>query len=363
MRETEPAIMFYILHGEEEFRRSEKVAELKAQVVSPALGDLNVTVLDGRKLSLAELINACNTLPFMADRRLVIVEDMLQRFDARKRAGRRDATLAPSATDEEVADKLAQALPDLPPTARLVFVERKTLAPSNPILKLATSDKASYVRAFAPLGANELGVWLRKRAEDKGVHIASEAAGLLTSYIGPDLRLLDQELVKLAAYIGFKGTIAVQDVRALVPATLESDIFGLVDSLGLRNRQLAVRHLQTLEASGANDLYLLTMIARQVRLILAAKDLNQRGLGVEQVRQELSLSKSFIAEKLIQQSGRFSMADLRAILERILAIDQGIKTGQLQGMLAIELLIVQVCSQQRPTRTADHQGRSRSRTR
>ncbi|MHB1296768.1 MAG: DNA polymerase III subunit delta [Anaerolineae bacterium] len=358
--------MFYILHGEEEFRRSEEIAKLKAQVASAGLGDLNIAVLDGRKLTLAELLNACQALPFLSDRRLVIVEDMLQRLEGRKRGGRRDAAagsavVEPSASDEEIAAKLAEALPNLPPTTRLVFLERKALAPSNPILKLAQTDKASYVREFKSLDAKELAVWLPKRAEEKGVHLAGDAATLLATYIGPDLRLLDQELEKLAGFAGYQGTVTAQNVRTLVSAALEPDIFALVDALGMRNREAAMGSLQTLEASGAVDLYLLTMIARQIRLLLAAKDLRQRGAGGDQVCQELGI-KPFIADKVIQQSTRFTLEDLQAILERILAIDQGIKTGQVQGMLAIELLIVQVCGQ-RPARAATHQGKSRSRTR
>jgi len=66
--------MFYILHGEDEFSRAEQVAAFKEKIGDATVRDFNVTVLDGRKLTLAELRLAADSVPFMADKRLVVVE-------------------------------------------------------------------------------------------------------------------------------------------------------------------------------------------------------------------------------------------------------------------------------------------------
>jgi len=75
--------MFYVLHGEDEFSRSEVLAEMKAKMGDPAMADLNTTFLEGRKVTLAELMHTCDTVPFLADRRLVIVEGLLTRLQGR----------------------------------------------------------------------------------------------------------------------------------------------------------------------------------------------------------------------------------------------------------------------------------------
>jgi DNA polymerase III subunit delta len=339
--------MFYILHGDEEFTRSEEVARLKAHVATAGLGDLNIAVLDGRQVALNELISACNTLPFLGDKRLIIVEGLLQRFEPRERARGKasagDATSTPARETESV-EKLAAYLPHLPPSTRLVFVESRTLGRNNPILKLAQGDQESHVREFKAPGDDELPEWIRRRAEKKRASIAREAVALLATLIGPNLRLLDQELEKLAALANYARPITGQDVHALVSAGHEADIFALVDTLGVRNRERAMQQLQELLLSGANELYLLTMIARQIRLILAAKDLAQeKKLKPEEIRRELHISHGFIVDKLLRQGQQFSAEELEAIQGRVLETDQAIKTGRIEPRLALELLTLEIC--------------------
>ncbi len=362
--------MFYILHGDEEFTRSEEVRKLVVQVLADGMGDLNITRLDGRKLGLDDLINACNTIPFLTNRRLVIVENLLQRLDPQRRSAGAEAQTSddeptePSpVADSSLAAKLVAYLPQMPPTTRLVFIENKTLGRNNPVLKLAAQTEGSYEREFKPPDEAGLNTWIRQRAKLKGPGIAGDAAGLLASFVGADLRLLDQELEKLAALTGYARPISADDVRVLVSAAHDANIFAMVDTLGLRDAKRAMQQLQELIGSGANELYLLAMIARQFRLILSVKDLAQnRGLQQEDIRKELKISHSFIVEKLARQAQLFSMDELETILNRLLEIDQAIKTGRTTGPLGVELLVIEICSQRRP-QLADYQGKSRARTR
>lgn len=343
--------MYYIFHGDEEFTRSEEVAKLKAQVMRDGMGDLNITVLDGRKASLEELITACDTLPFLTHRRLVIVEGFLQRLEPRERSGDR----ADSPPEAGLAAQLAAYLQRLPPTTRLLFVENVSLSAKNPILKVAQQTKEAYVRAFQTPSGGELQSWVQRRAKEKGASISREAAGLLISLVGQNLRSLDQELEKLAALVNYARPITEADIKALVPPTYEENIFALVDSVGSRDREGAMRELQRLLAKGAHELYLLTMIARQFRLILAAKELaDERHLTPAEIRRELHISHDFIVDKLLRQGRCFEMEELEAILRQLLDIDQAIKTGRTEGRLALELLVIDLCRRQskgRPTLT------------
>ena len=69
--------MIYVFHGDDEFSRAEALADFKARMGDPVVADLNTTRLDGRKVTFGELIHACDTVPFMARVRLVIVDDLL----------------------------------------------------------------------------------------------------------------------------------------------------------------------------------------------------------------------------------------------------------------------------------------------
>ena len=343
--------MFYVYHGEDEFSRSEEVAQRKQQVMAAGMGDLNITELDGRRLTFEELVNACQAVPFLAERRLVIVHDLLQRFDgARAARGRRAATdgaRAVSTADAAFAEQLVAYLPHMPPSTRLVFVDAKALNASNPVLKAAQRSKDGFIKLFTVPEGRALDNWVRERAQQHGAPITPQATELLTAAVGANLRQLDRELAKLAAYANYARDISAEDVRTLVQATRESDIFGLVDSLGARRREEALRHLEELLADpDAHELYILTMIARQVRLILAAKELaEEQGQGVDAVQRELRLSRRFIAEKVISQARMFRMEELEALLRRVAELDQAIKTGQIEGPLGLEMLIVESCRQ------------------
>ena len=337
--------MYYILHGEEEFTRSEQVNKLKARVMEDGLGDLNIAELDGRHLTLRELREACDPLPFLSERRLVIVEGMLSRLGPRPR-GRRGQEAAPiPESDKELAQALLAYLPDLPPTTRLVFVEHRALPKRHPILKGVSSDEA-YVQQFDLPDAGRLPRWITARSKQKGAEIERSAASRLAEYVGPNLRQLDTELEKLAAHANWSRPISERDVKRLVSASFESNIFGLVDALGLRQRRQAVNELQRLAENGANELYLLTMIERQIRLIISVKELvEEERQPLDAAQKQLRISHRFIVEKLSRQARRFKMRELEGILRSLAGIDQSIKTGQIDGMLALELLVVEVCSQ------------------
>jgi DNA polymerase-3 subunit delta len=337
--------MFYVLHGDEEFMRSEQVLKLKERVMEDGLGGLNVTELDGRKLSLRELQDVCNTLPFLSQRRLVIVADLLLRFAPRSRSRRKEAA-AVSDSDQAFADALLAYLPNLPPTTRLVFVESQTLPKNHPVLALAAKLEDGYVQSFDLPDAARLARWVVHRAQEKGAEITRPAAALLVANVGPKLRQLDQELAKLAGWTNWQRPIEEDDVRQLVGTSYESNIFELVDALGMRQGQRAIRQLQRLVEDGANELYLLTMVARQVRLILAVKELaEEERLGADEIRRRLHISHSFIVDKLQRQARFFTLGELEQLLARLLEIDQAIKTGKMEGLLALELLLVEICGQ------------------
>lgn len=338
--------MLYVLHGEEEFTRSEVVAELKTRIAADGLGDLNVATLDGRRISLGELMAACDAMPFLGDRRLVIVEGLISRMGGRPRGRRkkaaRDAAAEPDADEWE---RLADYLPRLPPTTRLVLIEATSLPANHPLLALAATLPKSEVREYRQLAGGELEAWIRRRAKDKGVEITAGATRALVAETGNGLRALDAELEKLAAYGDYRRAITEEDVHALVIPNLEAGIFELVDTLGARNRPRAMNLLEQMLADRANELYLLTMIVRQVRLILGIKDMLAEGnTAPAEIGRLLGVRHGFLVEKLGKQARQFEMEELEAILRRTLEIDQGIKTGRIDGRLALELLAVEICS-------------------
>ena len=221
--------MFYVLHGEDEFSRAEQVAAFKEKIGDETVRDFNVTVLDGRKITLAELRLAADAVPFLADKRLVVVDGLLTRLGA-GRGGKGSSGDEPTGAAREFIAQLLDYLPQAPESTRLVFVEAKTLPPSNPILKLAASQPGKTAVAFE-IPKNPV-PWIEKRAQLHGGRIDRMAASKLAQVVGGDLRRLDSEIQKLITYVNVERPIGEEDVMRLVSASIEADVFDLVDALG-----------------------------------------------------------------------------------------------------------------------------------
>ncbi len=173
-----PTPRYYILHGQDELTRSETLDSLKARLGSPELVQLNTTVFDGARVTLAELKNTCDTIPFLTQRRMVIVRGLLKRLMS---PGKKD-----SAWQKKYRAGLAEYLPQLPETARLIFVEAEQLPKNHSILRLAQKDEAGYVRLFAP--PKDLVGWVKRRADAQGAKFSPQAAVVRVEAVGADQR-------------------------------------------------------------------------------------------------------------------------------------------------------------------------------
>jgi DNA polymerase-3 subunit delta len=328
--------MFYLLHGTDEYRRSLELDKMKARLGDPSTVDLNTTTLDGRNLSLEELAFACDTVPFLSDKRLVIVNDLAARLE--KRTGE---TPSEPEKDSAFLERLEQYLKALPDSARLVFLERRTIGKGNPIHRLATQTEHGYEREFTPLPPGELSRWIAARAQEKGGKIEPGAIRILATYVGNDLRLLDSEIEKLLTYAGPERAVTERDAQLLVSYAGEADIFAMVDALGTRDTRRAMEMMEKLLAEGQHPLYLLRMITRQFRILLQIKELLNKGTAATDVRGLLHLHP-YVAKKTMAQARNFSVPQLEEIYHRLLEIDEAVKTGQLEDHLALNLFVAEL---------------------
>ena len=338
--------MLYVLHGDDEFTRSEELAKLRSKLGDPTVASLNTTVLSGRDVNLSALVQACDALPFMAERRLVIVQDLLSRFEPKEgRKTSKDRQPKASAADAAFVKGLLEYLPRMPEAARLAFVESRPLSASNPVLIALPSDrKTVYIKEFEPPKGRELERWIEQRMVSKGGKIEPQAAQELARLAGNDLRQLDQELEKLLAYANFQRDITVSDVHSLVHAAQTVNVFALVDSIGLRQGDRATNYLHELLEGGAAPLYLLTMIERQFRILLQVKELHERRASMAEMQKALGIRQDWVIEKSLRQAQHFSLSHLEEIHRHLAEVEFNIKTGEITDVLALDLLVTELCA-------------------
>ncbi len=320
---NKPPPTFYVFHGDDELTCAETVAELRQRLDGSGMADLNTTVLDGQKVTLTDLRNACEAIPFLADRRLVIVEGLLSRLQQK---------------GDRFLKGLLELLPRLPETTRLIFVEDRPLPDGHPVLRLAQEHPRGYARRFDLPDARELPRWIERRVRRHGGRIAPQAAARLAEVIGSDLRLLDQEILKLVTYVGPEREITVEDVARLVPYVQQAVVFDLVDALGRRDGRTAASTLQRLLDGGEHPMGILAMIVRQFRLLIQVAELRRAGENGTTIARILNLHP-YPARKLYVQSTNFTPAQLEQIYRHLLATDAEIKQGNLAPEIALDLLV------------------------
>jgi DNA polymerase-3 subunit delta len=156
--------------------------------------------------------------------------------------------------------------------------------------------------------------------------------------VGDDLRLLDQELVKLVTYTEGDGSISEADIEMLVPYSQDAVIFDLVDALGHRDGSTAAETLHRLIDEGEHPLGLLGMIVRQFRLLIQVKILKAEGSSPRDVADALGIHP-FPARKLCTQATCFTPEQLEKIYRYLSQTDLDIKTGRIGAETALDLLV------------------------
>ncbi|MBO0793802.1 MAG: DNA polymerase III subunit delta, partial [Ktedonobacteraceae bacterium] len=234
--------------------------------------------------------------------------------------------------------ELAEYVGHMPEFTVLVVLVEEALEAGNPLVKAA--EKYGEVHQHtSPKGA-ALESWISKRAKGLGVKISPGAASLLANFIGNQLRLLANELDKLATYAGPGGTIQEDAVRLLSAQVQEARIFDLTDALAQRNQRQALNILHDLLADGEPPLRLISTITTQVRSLLLVKELAQKGMRAAQIASSLGLAP-FIVEKSMRQVGKFSAAQLEGTYRQLLETDAALKRSRLSPEMALDLLVVQ----------------------
>ena len=306
------------------------------RVGPPDLRDVNVTTLNGQEVTFAELAATCSTVPFLAEKRLVIVRNLLSRFD-RRPAVRSSGGSGPQGTDEWKA--LDDYLPTLPDTTDLIFADGR-LTPRNVLLN-RIRKYAEVQNSQLPRGG-QLTQWVRDRAQTHGIKIEPRAAQTLADMVGSELRILDSELQKLAAH-GQGRVVSHKDVTTLVSNSREASIFIAVDAVIEGRAGPALQHVERLMQAGSPASYILAMLARQVRLLMLAKDFRERSLPRAEIGSRLGLS-GFPLRKTLEQEAMVNLERLKSIHQKLVETDLRTKSSGGSDELALDVLITEAAS-------------------
>lgn len=294
----------YLINGEDDLKRETVLKRLKARLATMGDMDFNSDVFDGATATGADIVAACNTMPFGSDKRLVVVNaaDALKKADS-----------------EALVDYLA-APADF---TVLALVSRK-LAKNTRLYKAAAAVGKQAVIDCAPKTKRELPSTVRSMATSHGITLTPDAADLLVQLVGENTVRLDAELTKLALAHASNQPIGASEVDALVERSAEAKPWDFTDAFMARD---VAKCLTVYKELGASVYSMLPRCVECIRQMLTAHALSSRGQsGASALAKQLKMP-DWKARKVLDAARKWRGAELRAALSSARDCEQGMKSG------------------------------------
>lgn len=305
----------YLLYGEEGYLKKQyKERFVKAMV---AEGDtMNYAYYEGRNTDVKQVIDLAETMPFFAERRLIVFEN--------------------TGFFKNAGAELADYIKEMPETTYFIFVENevdkrsklyKAVKAKGHIVELSAQDESTLKR------------WIQGIVRGEKKQMADSVILYFLGKVGTDMENIRKELEKLVCYALDRETITKEDVDAVCVTQISNHIFDMVNAVADKDQRRALDLYYDLLALKEPPMRILFLMIRQYRILFQVKALLQQGYGKKEIASKAGLYP-FAAGKYMEQAKRFRIQELRAVMEDGADIEQRVKTGLLTDNLAVELFIV-----------------------
>ena len=318
----------YFLFGPEDFLRDE-AADLiaNAALSETLLREFNDSAFDLTTDKINAAIAAAEQLPMMSQRRVVRVRN-LDKLEGRKKAQEDDDALNPNA--QTLVDYL-----DRPVSTSVVILMADDIDKRK---KFAKKLLAGAAFEFAPLTNAELASWAKSYLHELKAEVSQPVLSRIVELVGPNVRMLTNELNKLAAAALPSGLITDDLVETLVGRSRELMNWALTDQMLSRNRAGALRTLKHLLDDGAQPVMLIGLIASTYRRMALAHALLSKGAPTKEIFRQVPMPP-FRQSGYLQMLNRVDGRKLAKNMVRIAEADVGIKTSQATPRMQVEMLV------------------------
>ncbi|MFZ5925133.1 MAG: DNA polymerase III subunit delta [Bacillota bacterium] len=315
----------YLLYGDEEYLREAAAKEIVDACLDQDERDFNYTVFRAAEAQVSTIATAIMSPPAFGARRVVVVRG----FDDLP-------------ADDQKA--LVAAIQRMPETS-LVILLAKTVDEKTEAYK--SISKVGRAVRYRRLFASEATEWLARHARSLGIEIDRGAREYLVRILGTNLGVLAAAVQKACDYAGMSvgkpKRLTLEDVKAVISGEPELGIFDLVDAIGERDAPKAVAALHRLASFGEVPARILSMIARQMRLILQAKALQEQGTNVPKIAAAMRL-QDYMVRRYLSQARNYRYDDLEDAFAAMLKTDIELKASGSADQILLERLVLRLCT-------------------
>lgn len=311
----------YLLCGDETFLIDETLARLEALVVSEGMRDFNYHSFYGEDADIARLRDAIETLPMMAPARLVVLKE-------------------------------AQALNDRDWEALLPLIENPIDSCVFVCVATKVDKRKKAIKRFFERGVavefkrpfdNQIPEWITYIANKHSLKIEPEAAALMQQLVGGNLSDLNGEMQKLAQFLGSRKTVEVDDVSRAVSRVRLDSVFELTDAIGGNDRARALDCLGNLLDHGQNEVGVLALISRHVRILRMINEGLKEGLSGQRLSARAGVSHFFL-KQYVQQSRHWNESKIARTYQALLDTDRALKSSPVAAHIWLENFIIHTCA-------------------
>lgn len=321
----------FLFCGEDTYSSTQKLLFWKNEFIKKYGEDSNIEVFEGDNMNIAQFDTNLETMPFLSDKRLIIIKNLIE------------------LGDKIAHEKVAKALEKMPDFCILVFHENGPVDKRGILYKkikaLGTVDE------FNHLAPAEMTKWILNTAKKQFIIISNTTAGYLALHCGAELWRVSNELEKLKVFAEDKE-VTTKMIDELVTPALSASIFKLTDSIAVKNANDSLKTFETLVDCGEELTMVFFMIVRHFRILIQVQDMAQKKEPQTTITKKLG-QHPFVIQKTLSQCRNFNAKKLEEIYQKLLKIDTAFKTGRIKNYgednseykLAIEKFIVDCCQQ------------------
>lgn len=304
----------YLLYGTESYLKKLYKDKLKTAILGNS-DEMNYSYFEGKDIDTSQVISIAETLPFFAEKRLIVIEN---------------SGLFKSQSD------LADYIKSMPETTHIVFVETE-VDKRNRLYK-AVKDIGT-ISEMNGLDEANLKLWIATMLAKDKKKITGDTILYLLSKTGTDMENIQNEVEKLICYAYDREVITAEDIDAVCTTQISGKIFAMVDAIGNKRQQQALDLYYDLLALKEKPMSILYLITRQFNILMQVKDLVALGYNNKVISEKTGLMP-FTINKYIAQGKNFAAKTLKEALQSCAETEELIKTGRLIDTVGVELLIV-----------------------
>ncbi len=308
----------YLLYGEERYLLLQNKRQL-FNYLGVEDDDMNVNFYDDSNVNVEEILSQAVTVPFFADRRVIVIED--------------------AGLFSSEGERVAEFLKNCPETTVFVFIEQKKPDKRGALFK-AIKSVGVEVEYLHQTEAT-LAKWVASRVRKEGKSISPSVISFFLSRTGNDLSHVEQELLKLVFYVGDEATITVDDIKAVTGAEVEDQIFAMIEAISRKDRKKALALYRDLVLLKTAPIVILSLITSEFEKMLLVKSLLGQGRRPQEIAALTGINEFFIKNRIAIIS-QYSYEELKRCFDLSVETDASFKSGHIADRVAVEVLLMEL---------------------